>query len=416
MSGDSVMDKLKHVTPVLAGLILVACGGNSTTTIPVGGNPGGTSVVQKGARLMEIQVSEPANGDFVSGFSLAQSIGMDSASLSVDWSAIDIGTDNNSNPPAPIYANDPATDYLAIANGCYPNSNTRLSLMLRPITTLAKMTPPGFENMPFDDPAMIDRFKLFLDHVFMKIPDLEITALAIGSEVDLYLLDANLQQEYLAFYEQVSEYARTAYAQMYPNKPPLNISVESTHGSLLNPATSAYYQQLNVFSDAIGVSYYPLSGGLVQDPAVVHSHFDDLIALYPGKNLHFFQLGYPSGYYSTAAYPEYAAGIVTPSINSSDALQSQFIEEVFAAWDDNATRIDLIGFTWMHDMTEAEVAATVANPAFGGTTNPPPDFVEFLRTLGLRTDAAIDKQAWQTLGIEAGRRGWSDTGMQFSCN
>ncbi|MFQ6006286.1 MAG: hypothetical protein ACE5OQ_12365, partial [Woeseia sp.] len=107
---------------------------------------------------------------------------------------------------------------------------------------------------------------------------------------------------------------------------------------------------------------------------------------------------------------------VTPVINSSDTLQADFIKAVFSAWDVYASRIDLIGFTWMHDETEADVAVIVANPAFGGLTNPPPDFVEFLRTLGLRTDAALDKPAWITLAGEAAARGWSDTGMQLTCN
>ena len=94
----------------------------------------------KGDRILEIQVSEPASGDFVGAFNLAQSIGMESASLSVDWNGIDVGTDPITGEP--IYADDPATDFLTIANGCYPNSDTELSLMLRPITTLAKMAPP----------------------------------------------------------------------------------------------------------------------------------------------------------------------------------------------------------------------------------------------------------------------------------
>lgn len=400
---------------VLTALVLAACSGSPSSSIVNPPPPPGTSVVQKGDRVLEIQVSEPANGDFTGSFNLAQSIGMQSASLSVDWNDLDIGTDNTTVPPTPIYASDPGSDFLAIANACYPNSNTRLSLMLRPITTLTKMVPAGFENLPFDDPAMIDRFKLFIDHVFAQIPDLDITALAIGSEVDLNLGDSTAQQQYLAFYEQVSDYARTAYAQLFPARPPLKVAVEVTHNGLLDAATSAYYQQINAFSDVIGVSYYPLEGGLVQNPSVVARDFADMLVLYPGKNLHFFQLGYPSGYYSTAAYPEYAAGTVTPVINSSDVLQSQFVEAVFAAWDGNATRIDLIGFTWMHDETEANVAEIIADPAFGGLQNPPPDYVEFLRTLGLRTEAATDKAAWAMLAGEAGKRGWTDTGMTLTC-
>jgi len=410
------MDQPIHILPILASLVLVACGGGSTPGNTGNVNPGGSGVVAKGNRLMEIQVSAPANGDFAAAFNLAQTVGMDSASLSLDWNGIDIGTDNNTVPPTPIYANDPGTDFLAIANGCYPNSNTKLSLMLRPITTLTRMVPPGFENLAWDDPAMIDRFKALVDHVFAKMPDLDITAIAIGSEVDLHFTDTTTEQQYVTFYEAVSAYARVAYAQVYPGRPPLQIAVEVTHKGLLNSNKSAFYQQLNATSDVIGVSYYPLDNGLVQDPSVVEQDFAAMLALYPGKKLHFFQLGYPSGYYATTAYPEYAAGTVTPVINSSDTLQAEFIRAVFTAWDRHIDRIDLIGFTWMHDETAADVAATIANPAFGGTNNPPPEFVEFLRTLGLRTDGAVDKPAWSRLASEALARGWSDTGMQLTCN
>jgi hypothetical protein len=400
-------------------LALAACSGGGGDGGPVdetGNGSDDSGAVPKGDRVLEIHVSEPADGDFAGAFNLAQTIGMQSASLAVDWNAIDIGTDNSTAPPSPIYADDPDTDFLAIANSCYPNTNTKVSLLLRSITTLTKMAPPGFEDVPFDDPAMVERFNAFLDYVFSRIPDIEITALAIGSEVDLYLLDPILQQEYLSFYEQVSDYARTAYTNLYPAKALLNVAVEVTRKGLLDPNTSAYYRQLNAFSDVIGVSYYPLEDGLVQDPSVVPQHFSDLLALYPDKNLHFFQLGYPSGYYATAAYPEYAADDVTPVIGSSATLQSDFIEAVFDTWDDHADRIDLIGFTWMHDETQADVAAIAADPAFGGLDDPPADFVEFLRTLGLRTDTAADKPAWTTLANEAAARGWSDTGFQLTCN
>lgn len=400
---------------LLSSSLLIACGGGGSGADST--NTPEPTVVAKGSRIFEIQTSEPASGDFEGAFNLAQSIGMQSASMSIDWNQLDIGTDNSTIPPTPIYLNPPPdTDFLAIADGCYPNSSTRLSFMLRPITTLTRMVPPGFESLAFDDPAMIARFKAFLDHVFAKIPHIDLTAIAIGSEVDLHLLDATSQQEYLIFYEQVSDYARMRYAQLHPNKAALKVTVEVTHKGLLDPNTAAYYQQLNAFSDVIGVSYYPLDSGLVQNPGIVEQHFSDMLMLYPGKNLHFFQLGYPSGYYSANAYPEYAANTVMPVINSSDTLQSDFITAVFNAWDSYADRIDLIGFTWMHDETEADVAAITSNPAFGGSSNPSPDFVEFLRTLGLRTDAGLDKPAWTRLANELAARGWADTGMQLTCN
>jgi hypothetical protein len=411
---------MKAVKTILLLLLLMpliaACGSDSVSDEPTNeSDPISPEVVPKGTRLLEIHVSEPAGGDFAEAFNLAQSVGMDAASLSLDWNSIDIATDDTTNPPTPIYANDPATDFPAIANICYPNSNTKISMMLRPITTLARMAPPGFENLPFDDPAMITRFNALIDHVLGKIPDLEISALAIGSEVDLYLLDGTSQQQYLSFYEQVSAYSRATYARLYPDKDPLKVAVEVTYKGLINRATRAYYQQLNEFSDVVGVSYYPLESGLVRDPSVVAEDFEEMLALYPGKKLHFFQLGYPSGYYSTEAYAEYAADQVAPSINSSDQLQAQFIGTVFELWDTHADRIQSIGFTWMHDKSVADVAEITANPAFGGLANPPPDYVEFLRTLGLRTEEAIDKPAWARLAQEAEARGWSDTGHRLSC-
>ena len=76
----------------------------------------------------------------------------------------------------PIYEGGVGSEFLAIANSCYPNSDTRVSMMLRPITTLAKRAPPGFEKLPFDDPAMIARFQQTLDHVFKLIPDITLTS------------------------------------------------------------------------------------------------------------------------------------------------------------------------------------------------------------------------------------------------
>lgn len=400
---------------LFASILSGGCGGGTDSAAPPP-TPVPPTPVAKGGRTLEIQVSEPASNDFASAFNLAQSIGNEAVSLSIDWSAIDIGTDYSTVPPTPIYADNPATDLLLIANRCYPNSDTALSLMLRPITTLTRTVPPGFENAPWDDPAMIERFKAFLDHVFARIPDLDITALAIGSEVDLHFPDATARDQYLVFFKAVSDYARSAYARLYPDKAPLSVTVEATHKGLLNPATRDYYQQLHRFSDVVGISYYPLADGLVEDPRVVAGVFRDLLELYPDRNLHFFQLGYPSGYYSPQAYAEYAAGNVTPVINSSETLQAEFIRAVFSAWDTHASRIDSISFTWQHDKTAADVATTIANPAFGGLSDPPPDYVEFLRTLGLRTEQSTDKAAWAVLAEEAAARGWVHNGKTLLCD
>jgi hypothetical protein len=176
-------------------------------------------------------------------------------------------------------------------------------------------------------------------HRALKISIILALAACNSGGVDYFLLTVGPRAEYRVFFEAVSDYARLTYAQMYPDKPPLDVTVEATHNGLLDPDTRAYYQQLNASSDVIGVSYYPLKNGLVQDPSVVFQHFADMLDLYPDKNLHFFQLGCPSSYYAKDAYPEYSAGDVRPVIESSALLQSDFIQAVFDAWDDHADRI-----------------------------------------------------------------------------
>jgi hypothetical protein len=125
---DTAMEKLLHWTlTAFMILAIAACNGGGGDS--AGGNDNGSDnsgTVPKGNRILEIQPSEAADGDFAGAFNLAQTAGMQSASLALDWNAIDIGTDNGS----PVYADDPDTDFLAIANACYPNSNTKLSLQL----------------------------------------------------------------------------------------------------------------------------------------------------------------------------------------------------------------------------------------------------------------------------------------------
>ena len=370
-------------------------------------------------RILEIDVIPAADGDFARAFDFAQEAGMQAISMSLDWNTIDIGTDDTTDPPTPTYASDP--DFLEIANACYPNSNTMVSLTLRPITTLTREVPPGFEDMPFDDPRMIDRFSRFLDEVIRRIPDLGLTSLVIGSEVDLYLVTAARRAEYLSFYSAVSAHARSAYAQAYPGRGPLEIAVEATFEALTSPETEAYYQQLNTFSDVIGVSYYPLTDGVVRSPDTVEKDFARLLTAYPEAPIFFYQLGYPSGYYSRSAYPELEAGEVEPSLGSSGIKQARFITEVFRGWDQHES-IRLIDFSWLTDLSRSSVFDTVSNPSFGGTGDPSPDFVEFLRTLGLRTDvgpgdglAGVDKPAFLRLLSEAAARGWVDSGLRFHC-
>lgn len=377
------------------------------------GDGSDTDPVPKGTRVLEIQVNQTADGEFIEPFNTALAIGVDSQTFSVDWTQVESGLDADAQP---VYLGSVGSELLSIANACYPKSNTQVSMLVRPVLTLARSVPEDLAELPLSSPALIARFNAMMNHLLSRIPDIDITALAIGSEVDLFLNSAERRAEFATFYAATAEHARQRYASLYPGRDELNVTTEVTHRGLLSAETQEYYQELLSVAKSVGVSYYPLDNGIVQDPSIIESDFQSLIALYPAKKLAFFQLGYPSGYYSTDIYPELASGRVAPVIGSSGQRQAQFIEQTFRAWDRHADNIDLISFTWMHDLTEAAVLETTSNPAFGGTSSPAPDYVEFLRTLGLRGQDGADKPAFDTFRDEAMQRGWVDSGARLSCD
>ena len=108
-------------------------------------------------------------------------------------------------------------------------------------------------------------------------------------------------------------------------------------------------------------------------------------SLYPNQPIYFYQFGYPSSDY----------------VKSSEARQSQFIQEAFQAWDMHADHILMLDFTWLHDKSPEEVKGFEQYYGFSNRS-----FAEFLGSLGLRTYEGTDKPAFQTLIREARLRGW----------
>jgi hypothetical protein len=79
---------------------------------------------------------------------------------------------------------------------------------------------------------------------------------------------------------------------------------------------------------------------------------------------------------------------------SSDALQQQFVRDVFLVWDTYTADIPFLAFLRLHDL---------AIPV--STTD---KFSEFLRSLGLRSysGSGTSKPGYCALKEETGSRGW----------
>lgn len=364
-------------------LSALACGGGTPAAVtpaaatpsppapPATGLPPSTveGALPAAGRLLGFDPTEDVTGDFDAGLALAQSAGMGSVSLSVQWDALETAPGE--------FAPDP--NWLAVANDYYAAAGLPLLLMVGPVDTNQLRLPDDLRGRAFDDPVVIARYKTLLDWVKTQLPDVTVHGLALGNEVDLYLTDdADQWNAYAQFFAEASDHART----LWPDVP---VGVKATLGGIVrdHPAEIA---ALNAHADMILVTYYPFASGFtVAQPEVVHADFAAITTAYPDKPVWFAEIGYPS----------------SADNGSSEALQATFVHEAFAAWDTHRDQIRLLHWLWLHDLDPATVAEL---ETYYGLSNRA--FAEYLRTLGLRRYDGSAKPAWDALVQEAAARGF----------
>lgn len=323
-----------------------------------------------------VDITTAEKNDYNTAFLLGKQLGMNSVGIYQNWTALETSPEKYN------------MAVLDIANYYYPSYQTAVDLTVTPIHTNNLEVPADLVNTPFDNPTFINRFKKLLDSIKAHTPNLTLSSLVIGSEHDVYLgYNALLWSRYTTFYKAVSDHARTLW-------PGLKIATELTFDGLTTK--NAFAQTLNAYSDYIGISYYPLNADFSVKPiSVLPSDFATLVGLYPEKPLCFYQYGYPS----------------SPACNSSEEQQAQFIAQTFASWDTYASSIRMIDFTWLHDL---DTAAVNHYGKYYGITSKA--FLEYLRTLGLRTWSGngVDKTAFTELQCQAKARGYHH--MAIDCS
>jgi hypothetical protein len=282
--------------------------------------------------------------------------------------------------------------WLDFANLYYPNNShfdIPVDLNIDPVETNHEELPSDISGLAFDNPVIINRFKILLDSIFKHIPDLQLSSLVIGSEIDAYLgTDSGKWGQYITFYAAVSAYARTL-------RPGLKVSCEAQFAGLTTNA-SDYLQKLNQYSDIIGVSYYPLYGDFtVKQPVSVASDFDNIVNQYPSKPIFFYQAGYPSA----------------QLCNSSETLQAEFIRQVFQNWDAHSDNIKMIDFTWLHDWSEEAVKTWASYYGLNDSV-----FLAFIGSIGLRywDGNGCDKASFKELQCQAKQRGYNNLNIDCS--
>lgn len=320
----------------------------------------------KGDRIFSFQVLEAEGEAYVDAFLKAQALGMQSTMIHVNWNGVE---------SAPgVYDG----EILDILNVFFPYYQMPIALAVCPIDTDIRTVPADLQDVPFDDPAFIQRFKDMLDFLLDKIPDLELVSLSIGNEVDVYLgADAERWRQYTAFYEEVADYART-------KRSGLRIGVKATFYGLTRDAIPQS-NTLNESSDVILTTYYPLEGLLVRSPRSPRKDFDALVALYPDRPIQFLELGYPSSKLN----------------KSSERKQAAFINNTFKAWDKHKEQVEVVSFFMQTDWSESALDDLEDRYKIHI-----PEFRAFLGTLGLRHADGTEKPAMRMLRRQTERRGW----------
>jgi len=320
------------------------------------------------SRLLGIDINEIPNSDYTTSVSEVKEIGIDFTQITLFWDEIE---------PIPNQYND---DILNLINWYYPSEKLSLVLVINPIDTGKTRVVNDLLNKELDDPQTISRFNKMIDHVYDKIPDVKLTALAIGNEIDGYLSYNKKWKEYENFYGEVTEHIK---------KKERWKEVPIGTKAMFQGVVEKYPKEIgsvNKYSDVVMVTYYPLNSDFTfRDPRDVHTDMELVVKQANGKPIFFMEIGYSSG----------------AIVNSSPDKQKEFVIEVFNAWDKNIEHVKAINFVWMYDISEADTL--YYNEYYGISDS---KFLDYLATLGLKHNDGKPKPAWIALQEEVSKRGW----------
>ena len=341
----------------------------------------------KGNRTLAYQVDLAEKGNYDSSLLYAIDACMESVHLFFTWNDLESDTGN--------FNQSFITGFLDLIDFYYPAYNLEVELQMATINTVSRTLPNGLDTVNFSDPLMISYFKRALDTVFSHLPNLKLSALTIGNETDVYWgIDSLQYVDYSIFIDSIRVYAKQKYFALHGED--LNIGVTLTHHSLVDPYLSNLCKIVNNKTDIVSTTYYPLESNFtMKPPSAVFTDFQELVTAYPDTNqpIYFAECGYSS----------------SDVCNSSEALQAQFYENVFDAWDTYQSNIKYLTIFKTNDWSHAEVAALVPYYGISDTA-----FYEYLRTLGIRTypGNGTNKLAYETIKCELNTRNWCAT----SCN
>lgn len=309
---------------------------------------------------------------FDDNLALGAELGIQLIALHLNWASLE---------PAPNTYSDPF-DALQLLGDAATANNLKFSLTPWPIDLTGKSVPTDLENTRFNDPEMIARYKSLVDFIFTKVDPSIVLNFQIGNEIDFYNTSAEpatFWEDYGIFLNEITDYMHSEY-------PNIKVGFTATLPGLVQEPVKFNNLLENV--DALGVTYYPTASNIdVKDPSVVFDDFDALIAAFPNAEINLQEVGYQT----------------SAKNNSTEEKQAEFFCNFFKAWDMHKNNIKTASIVRLNDLSQASAQASASNYSSSDE-----DFIEYLRTLGIRTydGKGTEKQAFELIKDNLKQRGW----------
>lgn len=345
--------------------------------------------VAKGSRQFGMDILDvPSVGSYSDSFSNLKALGGNFQTFHVNWSDIE-GAGSGTTSGA---FTDPSGG-LAALNSLANSDGIKVTLKIHPVDVPGKFVPSDLTASRFNTNVMKTRARAMLDFVFTRISPSNVTHLILGNEVDAYNpgADTNFWLDYPDFLFDINSY-------LVANHPTVKLgfilTARGATDSSVILASSSGQRSVDVLGDSgwaaavdlIGITYYPLDTNFqVKSNSLVSSMFQNIVN-FTTKQIHIEEVGYATS---------------TTSLGS-DNLQAEFYCEVFKAWDTHANRIPSLAILRMVDKSRADSESVATTYGLSGNEN----FIEYIRSLGIRTNLNQTKRSYAVIQEELQNRGF----------
>ncbi len=345
-----------------------------------------STAVAKGSRTFGMDILDvPVGGSYTENLSTLKSIGGSFQTLHLYWSQIEAaGSGATSGTFSDPYG------ALAALNALAVSDNVKVSLRIHPVDVPGKFVPSDLMNTRFNNANLKTRFRAMLTYVFTKISAANVTKLVVGNEVDGY----NPGTDTNFWFTDYPDFLLDVNAWLVANHPTIKLGFVTTLDGVTNATkilpSSGNQKSIDVFTgwmgvvDLLGVTYYPLSTTFqMKANSNVATDFQNLMA-FTSKPIHIEEVGYAS----------------STTVLGSENLQSEFFCEVMKAWDTNSTHIPSLAILRMNNITRTSSEGIATTYGLTGNEN----FIEYIRTLGIRSEAGVAKPSFSILSSELKKR------------